>query len=117
MSHRQSINLKSQRKRSGFTQEELGFLLGLKDATAVCRFETGERQPGLELAFDYHALFGRELSSLFPQLAETARERVRARARELSGKLSKDSGDRRTAYKLKQLARLGQEVMPQALAV
>ena len=107
---RERHSIKSHRKRSGFTQEELGFLFGLKkEPTSICRFETGDRYPTLKVAFAYAALLGRDVSELFPALEDEARAEVGARARQLSQEIRKQGEDKRSAHKLKQLARLANE--------
>ena len=104
MSHRHSTKLKRHRKRSGFTQEELGFLLGHKQHSAISRYEVGERSPDLKTAFAYQVLFGSEPQELFPGLLETVRAQVGERAKRLSEEIKRSGENRRTTYKLKKLA-------------
>ena len=109
MTHHQSITLKPHRKRSGFTQEELGFLLGLKEHSAISRFETGERNPALKTAFAYQLLFDRELPELFPALHRETRRAVGSRARQLTQEIKGRGETTKATYKLQRLARLERE--------
>ena len=111
----QSINLKPHRKRSGFTQEELGFLLGLKKHWGISRYETGERNPDLKTAVALQILFGRELHELFPGLHDQVRAEVGARARQLSQEIKGRSETTKGRYKLARLARLEKETLSLAV--
>lgn len=104
MSHRHSTKLKRHRKRSGFTQEELGFLLGHKQHSAISRYEVGERSPDLKTAFAYQVLFGPEPQELFPGLLATVRAQVGERALRLAEEIKRGGDNPRAAYKLKKLA-------------
>lgn len=110
MSHHQFSKLKPHRKRSAFTQEELSFLLGLKQHGAISRYESGDRTPDLKTAFAYQAVFGRELTELFPGLLDQVRTEVGARAAQLSQDLTRGGDNHKAQYKLQQLGRLTQEV-------
>lgn len=83
MAQRPKTYLRTVRRRSGLTQRELAFLLGLKRGTAVSRIERLKRVPTLmwtracALVFDTRAL------ELFPGLFEEVHDSVRHRAREL----------------------------------
>ena len=103
MSHR---NLKPHRKRSAFTQEELGFLLGRKKHSTISRYEAGERSPDLKTAFAYQLLFGRDLNELFSVLRGSVCAEVAERARTLADEIRRTGDNRKTLYKLKELARL-----------
>ena len=103
MSHR---NLKPHRKRSAFTQGELGFLLGRKKHSTISRYEAGERSPDLKTAFAYQLLFDRELNELFSGLRGRVCAEVAERARTLAEEIRRTGENRKTAYKLKKLAGL-----------
>lgn len=110
MNHRYQINLKPHRKRSSFTQEELAFLLGIKQHSVISRYETGERHPTLRTALAYRVLFGCEVDKLFPALEAEVRSQVAKRAQLLSQQISRGRETRKTAYKLKKLEPLKREV-------
>jgi len=117
MSHRHLTNLKPHRKRSGFTQEELGFLLGHKKHSAISRYEAGERSPDLKTAFAYQVLFGRALEELFPGLQDEVRSEVGKRAQQLAQEISEHGESRKAPYKLERLGRLAKEVFENAPTV
>ncbi len=114
MSHPHRINLKPYRKRSGFTQQELGFLLGLKQHSCISRYEAGASNPSLETALAYQAVFGRELQELFPELHGRVFASVGERARQLSQRLSCGDEKRKATYKLQKLASLQKGVLASA---
>jgi transcriptional regulator with XRE-family HTH domain len=103
MNHRYSINLKPHRERSGFTQEELAFLLGLKEHSAISRFEHGQREPSLRTALAYRMLFDRDLHELFPHIHEEVSAEIAKRAERLSKQLGHSETPKST-YKLEKLA-------------
>ena len=105
MSHCHSTKLKRHRKRSGFTQEELSFLLGRREHSAITHYEAGRRTPDLKTAFAYEVLFGERANELFGGLRAQARAEVEERARQLAQEISADTSARGT-YKLGRLARL-----------
>ena len=63
-----SGSLRTHRKTWGFSQRELGALLGYASRTEVGRIEQGKRAPSIETALACAALFGVPMKELFPQL-------------------------------------------------
>ncbi len=106
MHHHLSIQLKSHRKRSGFSQEELAFLLGLKVASAISRYEHGEREPDVRTAFAYQIVFQSLAHQLLPDIFADVCRDVTERARTLAETLRHGVEDAKTAYKLQQLTAL-----------
>jgi transcriptional regulator with XRE-family HTH domain len=102
------IKLKSHRKRSGLTQEELGFLLGLKKHSTVSRYEAGDRDPDLRTALAYKLLFDSDLRELFPGLFGEIRAELAARARGLCEQIKAGGNERKAAFKLRKLAEFDQ---------
>jgi transcriptional regulator with XRE-family HTH domain len=101
--------LKPHRKRSGFTQKELAFLLGNKKHSAISRYEGGGRKPDLRTALAYKLLFESQLQDLFPGVyADVARE-IGERAERLSQEIRQGGYNGKATYKLKILARLQRE--------
>ena len=108
--------LKRHRKRSGFTQKELGFLLGdRRHDSAISRYEAGERTPGLKIALAYKLLFGSDLRELFPGAHAQVAAELRERARLLSEEIRRGGMSRKSAYKLEKLARLQNEGLENAV--
>jgi DNA-binding XRE family transcriptional regulator len=102
-------NLKPSRKRSGFTQKELAFLIGTKKNSTISRHEAGDRCPDLKTAMAYRLLFGRELHELFPGVHAEVRGQMRKRAQHLAHEIGARGGSARITYKLNKLARLVNE--------
>ena len=95
--------LKTHRKRVGFSQEELAFLLGFQNPAIVSRYELSVRQPSLQTALAYEAVFGTPLPELFAGVYEEIEREVAGRARELAQKIYTDKPDPATARKLEHL--------------
>ena len=79
--------LQSQRKRLSLSQEEVGFLLGIRGmnkGAKVCRDEHFTREPSLQDALTYEAIYGRPVRELFVGLYEQAEQNVATRAKILN---------------------------------
>jgi transcriptional regulator with XRE-family HTH domain len=92
--------LRTHRKRSGLSQDEVAFLTGAESGATVCRHEKGRRTLWLADAFAYEALFGEPASVLFPGEYEKSRALIEERAIFLLGKLTR-SGDTSSATRHK----------------
>ena len=76
--------LQSQRKRLSLSQEEVGFLLGTRGmgkGAKICRDENFAREPSLQDALAYEAIYGRPVSELFAGLYQQAARDVKCRAK------------------------------------
>ena len=105
--------LRANRKRLALSQDDVAFLLGTQSGAKVCRYERFVREPNLETALAYEAIFKRTASELFSGLYQRAEREVAARARTLVKKLDGGKADGRTARKreiLADLARLHSDV-------
>jgi len=79
--------LQSQRKRLSLSQEEAGFLLGIGGmgkGEKVCRDESFAREPSLQDALAYEAIYGVPVRELFAGLYQQAEQKVAARAKILN---------------------------------
>ena len=79
--------LRSKRKQSSYSQEEVAFLLGLKGMDKggkVSRDENYSRIPTLETALAYEAIYGKPIRELFAGLYEQIAQDVSSRAKILS---------------------------------
>src|SRR5258708_3920206 len=83
MIQRLKIYLRTLRRRSGLTQREFAFLLGLKRGAAVSRIERSKRAPSLVWAHASVLVFRTRARELFPGLFSEVHEAVRLRANEL----------------------------------
>jgi transcriptional regulator with XRE-family HTH domain len=76
--------LRTHRKRLALSQEEVAFLLGvngLNKDEQVNRHENFAREPSLEAALAYEAIYGKPVRELFAGLYEEVEQSVANRAR------------------------------------
>ena len=92
--------LKTYRRRSGFSQDEVAFLLGSASGQKVSRYEHRVRRPPLETALAYEVIFQIPVSALFAGLYQRVEKRSIARAQDLTEKLLSASARRATPRKL-----------------
>ena len=104
--HKLENYLRTYRRRAGFSQDEIAYLLAARSGTKTSRYERFRRTPSLETALAYEALFGVPVRELFAGVSARAERRTRQRARLLEKRL-KTSGRRSD-----QLLRLLGEVAP-----
>src|ERR1017187_1319940 len=71
--------LRSNRKRLALSQDEVAFLLGTQSGAKVCRYERFAREPSLETAFAFEALFHWSASDLSGRLYQKVEQQVTAR--------------------------------------
>jgi transcriptional regulator with XRE-family HTH domain len=79
--------LRTNRKRLDLTQEEVAFLLGFKGedkGIKVCRDEHFTREPSLQMALAYEAIYGRPVRELFAGRFEQIEKEVAERAKVLA---------------------------------
>lgn len=100
MSKKLENYLRSHRKRSGLSQDEVAFLLGTQSGTKVSRYESFVRAPALKAAFGLAAIYRTPAGELFAGLSEREKHRAASQARVLVARLEKHGGDRRTARKV-----------------
>ena len=79
-------HLKANRKRLALSQDDVAFLLGTKSGAKVCRYERFVREPSLQTALAYEAIFKMSVSELFGGLYERVEKDVGERAKILSAR-------------------------------
>jgi transcriptional regulator with XRE-family HTH domain len=79
--------LRTYRKNSGLTQEELAFLLGFDNANLVSRYEKCQRMPPLQTALAYEAIFGAPIAQMFAGMQQAVISNVERRRSELTTRL------------------------------
>ena len=84
---RQQNYLRSHRRKSGLTQEEVGFLLGYRNGELVSRYEKRRRLPTLGTALACEAIFGVPISELFADVREAREKDIRKRMQTLRSKI------------------------------
>lgn len=100
VSRRLARSLRVYRKRSGLSQREASFLLGVKHGGKVSRYEQRRRIPPLRTALAYSIILNVPLPQLFPHLQREAQSEVAGRILELQGKFAaheRKRGSRRAA--------------------
>ena len=104
--------LRPLRRRWGFTQRELAFLIGTKSSTVISRIEGLQRLPSLGAAFACAVIFGTPPLEVFPGFHSEVQKAVLSRANELYEQLQ-GNASKTTRIKLDfletLLARLEQE--------
>jgi transcriptional regulator with XRE-family HTH domain len=73
--------LRYERRRAGYAQADVAYLLGARARTKVARYERSRHLPPLPVALAYEAMFGVAVAELFPTAFATARAKLRRRAR------------------------------------
>jgi len=82
-------HIRSHRKRTGLSQQNVGFLLGYGNTSAVSRHELSVSIPKLLTAIGYEVVFGQPISKLFPDLRKAVEEDVNKKLAELEGHVQK----------------------------
>jgi len=92
--------LRTYRKRAGFSQDEMAFLLGCRRGTKVSRYECFKRLPELPTAFAYETVFRVPARELFAGIFEQVQRVTIRRARALHRRLSAAPPGRLSTQKL-----------------
>lgn len=95
--------LRTYRKRAGFTQNEIAFLLGCKSGTKLSRYEQFNRLPKIETVFACEAIFRVPSRDLFAGIFHEVEKAIKARARKLARRLGKKTIDATAVRKLEAL--------------
>ena len=85
--------LRTHRKRIGFTQKEIAFLIGSNDSAKVSHFETFKHIPQLKTSFAYEIIFNQKSKKLFLGTFEKVTKDTRCKAKELLHKLENSSSN------------------------
>jgi transcriptional regulator with XRE-family HTH domain len=100
MSHKLENYLRTYRKRSGLSQDEVAFLLGCQNGTKVSRYEQFARKPRLETLFGYEMVFGAPARELFAGAYQKVEKRISNRAQLLARKLNRATPNSMATRKL-----------------
>jgi DNA-binding XRE family transcriptional regulator len=80
-------HVRAYRRRWGFTQDELAFMIGLNSRSVVSKLECCDRLPTLVVGFALYTVFGTRGMELFPAVFREVEAGVLARAHELYERL------------------------------
>lgn len=103
MSYKLDNYLRTYRKRTGLSQDEMAFLLGTRSGSKVSRYERCARKPTLETAFAYEVITRASQRDLFTGLYQRTERATLTRIRALRRRLLKAKPDRTTSHKLRAL--------------
>lgn len=92
--------LRTHRKRSRLSQDDVAFLLGSRTGARVSRYEHFRRQPTLQTAFAYEVIFGIPAQELFGGLYEEVQRATVRRTHKFAEKVRGWSPARRPAHTL-----------------
>lgn len=92
--------LRTYRKRSGLSQNELAFLLGCASGAKVSRYERLARRPSLPTVFAYEVILRAPAKDLFAGLYQKVENATRARGQALARKLAEARGCKAMPRKL-----------------
>lgn len=104
--------LRTFRKRAGFTQGEVAFLLGTGTGTKISRHERAGRDPGLRTVLAYQIIFDVGPEQLFAGMYDRVESEVRQRAVRLAEKLEARELSAVTRHKLASLRAIAREKEP-----
>lgn len=93
------------RRRSGFTQAELAFLLGCNSGTQISRYERLVRKPSHQILVAYAVLFDLHPQELYPELFDDVTVLLMSRGQSLYCELQGATG-RKNRAKLDHLEEL-----------
>jgi len=90
------------RKKAGFSQREVGILLGYSDEGAVSRHEHSKTLPPLLIAIGYEVVFKKPITTLFPGLKEAVDKTIELRILRFEEDLRKETGKSRRGSRIAQ---------------
>jgi transcriptional regulator with XRE-family HTH domain len=105
MSSKLNNYLRMYRRRAGFSQQEVAFLLGCRFGDKVSRYERFAREPSLRNALACEIIFHAELKELFAGIYQHAERDVAKRARMLLRRLDGQDVSERKLAVLKAIAK------------
>jgi transcriptional regulator with XRE-family HTH domain len=95
--------LRTFRKRTGLSQEEVAFLLGCQSGNKASRYERRTRKPNLETILAYELVFGAPARELFAGIFDDVADATLKRAQALAEKLKQNRANLLIAQKLETL--------------
>ena len=117
MSNKLENYLRTYRKRSGLSQDDVGFLLGCQNGTKVSMYERSARKPSVENLFAYEVVFGASARELFAGAYHKVQKKISKRAQLLTRKLNRATPNSMATRKLQILKAItsGSEIGPDRL--
>ena len=106
MNYLEIIALRSKRKNSGLTQDDVAALIGALSASQVSRHESGEREPELRTALAYRIIFDAPIKHLLPKLYRDIAAEVDMRAGALMERLKESGEGLHAGHRIEQLRQM-----------
>src|SRR5437762_13043164 len=98
MSHKLENYLRTYRKQSGLSQDEVARSSGCQNGTKVSRYERFARKPSLETLFAYEVVFGAPARELFAGAYQKVEKRISNRAQLLTRILNRATPERMATW-------------------
>jgi transcriptional regulator with XRE-family HTH domain len=98
--------LRSHRKRSGLTQEDVAVLIGARSPSQVSRQESGEREPDLHAALAYHIIYDAPMRHLLPKPYRDIAQQVHTRAEALAARLKEQPDGLHLGHRIEHLRQM-----------
>lgn len=98
--------LRTHRRKAGFSQDEIAYLLGIESGAAVSRHERGVREPNLQNTLAYSIIYGIVANELYDQRCSEICADLWARVEQLRTDLRLEMQSRRRDRKIQMLERL-----------
>ena len=108
---------RTHRRRTGFTHDDVAFLLGGMSGSTVGRHERCDRLPMLKTALMYEFIFDATIRELYDGIFAEVQAQVRERARGLCASIEKEPPSPSRDHRLRVLRRIvggGEEVRQRA---
>ena len=102
--------LRSHRKNSGLTQEDVAVLIGVQSASQVSRQENGEREPDLRMALAYQIVFDAPIKHMLPKLYRELAQEVHIRAAALSERLKESADGLHVMHRIEHLRQMAARI-------
>lgn len=103
MTHKLQNYLRTYRKRTGLSQEEVSYLLGCNARVKANRHERSARIPSLDAILAYEAVYGASAGELFAGVYQKVEHDTKRRARTLAQRLAKKEPTPMIQHKLASL--------------
>ncbi len=103
--------LRTYRKRTGFSQKQIAFLMACESGSKVSRYERRKRTPTLESALALEIIYGVSVGELYAGVRQDIRRDVAIRADRLAVELEQLPPGERTDTQLELLDRLAKAIL------
>jgi transcriptional regulator with XRE-family HTH domain len=103
--------LRSARRRTALSQDEVAFLLGTQSGSKVSRYERGVREPGIDAAFAFEIIYLEALRELYAGRFDRLERVIAKRAKLLAERLREKRSSKTIARKIDLLSEISARAM------